>query len=63
MQRQTSFLSLQELVILALLGTLWAVLEIHLGITLHLLRLPFAGVILTFWGVVILLVGRAFITK
>jgi len=49
--------------VLALLGTLWAVLEIHLGKTLHILHIPFTGIILTFWGMIILLVGRAYIPK
>ena len=57
------FVSLQEMILLALLGALWAAIEIHIGFLLHLVKLPFAGLLLTFLGVLILLVGRAFVPQ
>ncbi len=57
------FFSIQEMILLALLGALWAAIEIHIGFLLHLVKLPFAGILLTFLGILILLVGRAFVPR
>ena len=57
------FFSVQEMILLALLGALWAAIEIHIGLLLHLVKLPFAGILLTFLGILILLVGRAFVPR
>ncbi len=63
MANKRFFISLQEMVLIALLGALWAAVEIHIGFILHLVKLPFAGILLTFLGVLILLVGRAFVPQ
>jgi len=63
MANKRFFISLQEMVLIALLGALWAAVEIHIGFLLHLVKLPFAGILLTFFGVLILLVGRAFVPQ
>ncbi len=63
MIKKRYFISLHEMVLVALLGALWAAVEIHIGLLLHLVRLPFAGILLTFFGVLILLVGRAFVPQ
>ncbi len=57
------FISLQEMVLVALLGALWAAVEIHIGFLLHLTKIPFAGILLTFCGILILLVGRSFVPQ
>ncbi|NOY78675.1 MAG: hypothetical protein GXO76_12490 [Calditrichaeota bacterium] len=63
MAHKQFFVSLQEMVLIALLGALWAAVEIHVGFLLHLVKLPFAGILLTFFGVIILLVGRTFVPR
>jgi len=57
------FISLQEMILISLLGALWAAIEIHIGLLLHLVKLPFAGLLLTFLGILIMLVGRAFVPQ
>ena len=45
---------------IAVFGTLWGLSEATLGTTLHLLKIPFAGLILTAIGLNIILIARAF---
>ena len=44
----------------AVFGTLWGLSEATLGTTLHLLKIPFAGLILTAIALNIILIARAF---
>ncbi len=61
MRKKEFFVSLQEMILIALLGALWAATEMHVGVLLHLIKLPFAGILLTFFGILILLVERTFV--
>jgi hypothetical protein len=45
---------------IAVFGALWGIAEASLGTTLHLLKLPFSGLILTAIGLNIILIARAF---
>jgi hypothetical protein len=56
-------LSTRELATIAVFGTLWGISEISLGSVLKSLNVPFSGAVLAAIGLVIALVGRAFVPK
>jgi hypothetical protein len=56
-------LSTRELATIAVFGTLWGISEITLGSVLKSLNIPFSGALLSAIGLVIALVGRAFVPK
>ena len=56
-------LSTRELATIAVFGTLWGISEISLGSVLKSLNIPFSGAVLAAIGLVIALVGRAFVPK
>ena len=56
-------LSTRELVIVAVFGTLWGIVEISLGSALKSLNIPFSGVVLAAVGLLIALVARIFVPK
>jgi hypothetical protein len=56
-------LSTRELATIAVFGTLWGLSEISLGSVLKSLNVPFSGAVLGAIGLVIALVGRAFVPK
>jgi hypothetical protein len=56
-------LSTRELATIAVFGTLWGISEISLGSVLKSLNIPFGGALLSAIGLVIALVGRAFVPK
>ncbi len=53
----------QELVYIAVFGTIWGVVEMTLGSYLHVLNVPQAGTVLAAVGMAILVVGRTFVPK
>jgi len=53
----------RELVTLAVFGALWGVVEISLGSVFHAVKMPMAGLGLAAVGLIIALVGRAFVPK
>ena len=53
----------RQIAILGLLATLWAVIEIELGLIFRAVQLPFFGVILTFCGFIVLLISRKYVMK
>lgn len=53
----------QELVYIAVFGTIWGVVEMTLGSYLHVLNVPQAGTWLAALGMGILVVGRTFVPK
>jgi hypothetical protein len=55
--------STRELATIAVFGTLWGISEISLGSVLKSLNIPFGGAILAAIGLMIALVGRAFVPK
>ena len=56
-------LSNREIAILALFSTVWAVIEIYLGLFLKSVKMPFSGSILTFIGLLILFLARDSVPK
>lgn len=55
--------SVRDLVYIAIFGALWGGLEASLGSYLHVLRVPFTGVIMASLGLVLALVGRLFVPQ
>ena len=55
--------STRELVTLAVFGALWGVAEMTLGAVLHALRLPFAGLVMSAVGMLIVLTGYRFVPR
>jgi len=53
----------RQLVILAVFGALWGLVEISLGSVLHAIRMPMSGVVLSAIGLTIALIGRFFVPK
>lgn len=62
MKRSTAF-STRELVILAVFGALWGVIEMGLGSLLHALRIPLSGLVLAAAGLGVALIGRLFVPR
>lgn len=60
--RRTRF-GVRELAYVAVFGALWGGLEMTLGAYLHVIRLPFTGVIMAGVGLPIALVGRRFVPQ
>ena len=56
-------LSTRELATIAVFGTLWGLSEITLGSVLKSLNVPFSGAVLSAIGLMVGLVGRAFVPK
>jgi len=56
-------LSTRELATIAVFGTLWGLSEISLGSVLKSLNIPFGGAVLGAIGLIVALVGRAFVPK
>lgn len=56
-------LSTRELATLAVFGALWGLVEVSLGSVLKTLNIPLSGVVLSAVGLMIALVGRAFVPK
>lgn len=56
-------LSTRELATLAVFGALWGLVEVSLGSVLKTLNIPLSGVVLSAIGLMIALVGRAFVPK
>lgn len=54
---------LRSLVYIGVFGALWGGLEATLGAALHLLRVPFTGLILASAGLTIALAGRLFVPR
>jgi hypothetical protein len=55
--------TLRDLVYVGVFGALWGALEATLGAALHVLRVPFAGLVLASGGMAIALVGRLFVPR
>lgn len=55
--------TLRELVFIGIFGALWGVIETTLGSVLHTAHVPFKGLILSGFGVMILMVGRLFVPR
>lgn len=55
--------STRQLVVLAVFGALWGLVEISLGSVLHAIRMPMSGVVLSAIGLTIALMGRFFVPK
>ena len=53
----------QELVYIAVFGTIWGAVEMSIGSYLHVLNVPQAGTILAAIGMAILVVGRHFVPR
>jgi len=53
----------QELVYIAVFGTIWGVVEMTLGSYLHVLNVPQAGTVLAAVGMAVLVVGRSFVPR
>jgi hypothetical protein len=53
----------QELVYIAVFGTIWGVVEMTLGSYLHVLHVPQSGTVLAGVGMAVLVVGRSFVPK
>ncbi|HDP97748.1 MAG TPA: hypothetical protein ENN22_00995 [bacterium] len=53
----------REIAQLALLSSLWAVIEIYWGLLLRSFKIPFSGALLIFLGVIILCLGRSFVPR
>jgi hypothetical protein len=53
--------STRQLVTIAVFGALWGVCEISLGSVLHVIKIPFTGLLLTAIGLMIALIGRLFV--
>jgi len=62
-QAQTGHSEVRDLVYVAIFGALWGGLEMSLGAYLHLLHLPFAGVLMGALGLLLALVGRLFVPR
>ena len=56
-------MSPRELSLLAMLATLWAIVEIQLGNSLHWAHLPFTGVLLTGCGLFVLVMACSFVPR
>jgi hypothetical protein len=50
-----------EIILTALFGTLWGVIEISIGTLLHASKMPFRGTLLTIIAVVIIIISRSFV--
>ncbi len=55
--------STRELVILAVFGVLWGIVEMSLGTVLKSLNVPFSGAVLGGIGLAIVLIGRVFVPR
>lgn len=55
--------SVRDLVYIAIFGALWGGLEASLGSYLHVLKVPFTGVIMGGLGLVLALLGRPFVPR
>ena len=55
--------STRELVTLAVFGALWGAAELTLGAVLHTLRLPFAGLLMSAVGMLVVLTGYRFVPR
>jgi len=55
--------STREIALLALLSTVWAAIEVNLGILLQTLQVPFKGAFLTFLALIVLFIGRDLVPK
>jgi len=55
--------SVRDLVYIGVFAGCWGAIEITVGATLHVLRVPFAGVLLTGAGIAIALVGRLYVPR
>ncbi len=53
----------REIALLALLATVWAAIEVNLGILLQTLHVPFKGALLTFLALIVLFIGRHLVPK
>jgi hypothetical protein len=53
----------RDLVTLAVFGALWGLVEISLGSVFHAINLPMTGLALAAIGLIIALIGRAFVPK
>ena len=56
-------LSTRELVLLAVFGALWGVVEMSLGTVLKSLNIPLSGAVLAAIGLMIAMLGRLFVPK
>lgn len=55
--------SVRDLVYIGVFGALWGAVEMTLGSVLHVLNVPFSGVVLTSIGITIVLIGRLFVPR
>jgi len=62
MRLKTRFTT-REIAILALFSVVWAAIEINLGFILKIVKLPFAGSLLTFLGLIVIFLGRNSVPK
>ncbi|MBC7224375.1 MAG: hypothetical protein H5T59_08920 [Anaerolineae bacterium] len=53
----------RDLVYVAIFGALWGGLELSLGSYLHVLKVPFVGVVMASLGLLLALVGRLFVPR
>ncbi|HSK09483.1 MAG TPA: hypothetical protein VK911_07895 [Vicinamibacterales bacterium] len=55
--------TLRDLVYIGVFGAIWGAVEATLGALLHVLRVPFTGLVLAAAGVTIALIGRLFVPR
>lgn len=55
--------TVRDLVYIGVFGALWGAVETTLGSALHVLNVPFSGVVLTGIGITIALIGRLFVPR
>jgi len=55
--------TVRDLVYIGVFGALWGAVETTLGSVLHVLNVPFSGVVLTGIGITIALIGRLFVPR
>ncbi|MDW7680495.1 MAG: hypothetical protein SCK70_08015 [bacterium] len=53
----------REIAQLALLSSLWAVIEVYWGLLLRAFKIPFSGALLMFLGIIILCLGRSLVPR
>ncbi len=61
--RRAARWSVRDLVYIAIFGALWGGLEASLGSYLHVVKVPFTGVVMASLGLLLALVGRLFVPR
>ncbi len=58
-----AILNKDDIQLIAIFAAIWAAFEILLGNSLHIMKIPFRGTILTFFSAIILIIANKFIGK